>query len=95
MSIDVHSNKTWHEYQVSAGRKITLAERISSKGKAKREQEDAQEFLGFLLDSTQEELIILKQAYSQLLNLQGLICIPGQTLTQMNACNLLAGLKIP
>ena len=54
-----------------AGRTITLAERVSFKAKAKREQEDAQEFLGYLLDTAHEELIALKLAYANQLSLQG------------------------
>ena len=52
------------------GQTITLAERLSGKSKAKREQEDAQEFLGFLLDTANEELNLLKGAYGPTLNLQ-------------------------
>lgn len=48
-----------------------MAERLKGKRVAQREQEDAQEFLGFLLDSMHEELIRLKNAYAPALSLVG------------------------
>lgn len=50
---------------------ISMAERLKGKRVAQREQEDAQEFLSFLLDSAHEEMIRLRSAYSQALNLAG------------------------
>lgn len=48
-----------------------MAERLKGKRGSHREQEDAQEFLGFLLDRAHEELCRLKAAYAAQLDLQG------------------------
>ena len=49
---------------VCAGKELTLAQKLSrGKGTGQREQEDAQEFLTFLLDSTHQELLKLRAMY--------------------------------
>lgn len=53
-----------HVVSVCAGKELTLAQKLSrGKGAGQREQEDAQEFLTFLLDSTHQELLKLRAMY--------------------------------
>lgn len=46
-----------------AGEKLTLAQKLSRGKGPQREQEDAQEFLTFLLDSAHQELLKLRAMY--------------------------------
>ena len=69
-----------------------MAERLKGKRVAQREQEDAQEFLSFLLDSAHEEMIRLRSAYSQALNLAGSLrtcsCFPRPKYDHGQNCQL-------